>query len=401
MLPLERLEIGESKKRILKNIFDKKEITRAELVKNVELSNLTVTKLVGELIKQGIVVESGSVSSAVGRHPAMLKINPDYKYTIGIDIGSYSVKIGVIKLNGEILEYEELKNTYVSSMSETISIDDMCEYIKGLMKKYGREKFIGIGIGISGIVDCIEGKVVFCPNIRGYNECRLADEISEKAGLPVIVDTTARNMAFAEMYFGAGEGISNQVFMSLGHRTISSGLVVDSKLFRGANGFAGEIGHNRVERKEGSVCTCSNYGCLELSATMAMVIGKISRELKAFHGYSPAKLIIKDLDSINPDEIVESYKTGDRIVMSAVEEAAEDVGKILADVVNVFNPNLIVLGGGFVERVPEIVSLIDRNVKKRCLVPVRPYLRIEKSRLGVAGTVLGGAMQIISEYINC
>lgn len=401
MLPLERLEIGESKKKILKNIFDQKEITRAELVKNVELSNLTVTKLVGELIKQGIVIESGSISSAVGRHPAMLKINPDYKYAVGIDIGSYSLKIGVVKLNGEMLEYEEIKNVYEKGMADTISIDDVCEYINVLLEKYGRDKFIGIGIGISGIVDCVEGKVVFCPNIRGYNECRLADEISSRVNLPVVLDTTARNMALAEIYFGAGEGIANQVFVSLGHRTISSGIVVDSKLFRGANGFAGEIGHNRVEGKENTICTCGNYGCLELSATMAMVIHRIAKELKAFEGYSPAKLIIKDLNNIDPDEIVESYKMGDRIVVSAVEEAADDVGKILADVVNVFNPNLIVLGGGFVERVPEIVSLIDRRVKKRCLVPVRPYLKIEKSKLGVAGTVLGGAMQIIGEYINC
>jgi predicted NBD/HSP70 family sugar kinase len=276
----------------------------------------------------------------------------------------------------------------------------MIDAIQSLVDKYGKERFLGIGVGVSGIVSYAEGKVVFCPNIGGMDDLPLRRVIAEKTGLPVLADTSARCMALGERHMGAGFLIDDQIFLSLGYGTIAAGIISGGRLYRGADGFAGEIGHSPVaEEPEPERCTCGSRGCLELTATLSMAMIRLERELSDYTGYSVAKNLMNG-GPLTPSILAQAYRAGDRLVCARIDKVSRAVGAALADAVNLLNPRLIVVGGGFAEQLPELVSLIEREIKDRCLILARQNLTVKKSTLGTDAPILGGAMLVIDDYLG-
>ena len=387
-----------SKKKLLKHIFKYNEITRGELVKATGLSNLTVTKLVAEMLEQSLIIEDGVVSSSIGRRPNVLKINPEYRYVISVDIGFHEFRIGVVRFNGEILETKAILNSNIITPRKTVGFDDLCALIGEYIKKYGRERFLGIGVGISGIVDPQKGKVVFCPNVAGYDNMELAGRLSDQIGLPVYLDTTARCTALGEQYFGVGFNVRNQVFVSLGYGTIASGIIIGGKLFYGANGYAGEIGHNMVRDGERSFCTCGRHDCLEIYAALIMMLGHFSEKLCEHPDDIPS--YIKNPKSVTPEEFREAINEGNRDATGIFTSACSRIAGVIAPVINTLNPELVVFGGALPEIIPESVVLIENAAMRSTLFPAWKSVSFKRSTLGGNGPIIGGAIQIISRYLD-
>jgi predicted NBD/HSP70 family sugar kinase len=394
---LNHLKYNSSKKRVLRILFSGDEYTRGSLVETTGLSNLTIARMITEFIEDGTVIEEGSLASTGGRKPSTLKINPEFGYILSLDIGSYSVKIGIVKFNGEILDKEMIVCYKTAAPVRVITINDLQDKISVIFEKYGKNRFLGIGIGISGMVDYYNGKVVFCPNITGYDNLDVRDILCKKFALPVFLDTSARCMALAEQYFGCGRNSKNLMLLSLGY-SIAAGIIINSQVFRGTSGFAGEIGHVQVEESQ-LLCTCGNYGCFELYATIPMIRKAIIKRLSEFSGYSPTRQLFPDIDSLSFDQIVQAYNAGDKIIEEEILKTAEMVGSVLAKSVNILNLDLIVLGGGLIELLPNISDEVSRATKKRCLVTVKNDLIIKSSTLGIDSPIKGAAVQVLHNLI--
>lgn len=389
---------SENKKNVLRIIYNEEDVSRNGLVEKTGLTLSTVTKFVTELINDGVVEESGTLESTGGRKSSILRVNPNYAYIIGIDIGTYSTRIGVVRINGEIIEKEAINEGFNFLESE-INLEDISIRVENIISKYGNSRLLGIGIGISGMVNAEEGKVIFSPNVKGFDGVNVVEILEKKFSVPVFLDTSFRCMALAEQWFGVGKGIQNQIFISVGYGTIGTGIIIDSKLFKGSRGFSGELGHVQVD-ENGIRCTCGNFGCLELYATLYMIIQNIEEQLEKFKGYSPMKLFLEN-NKKNKEEIMkEALLNGDKIVYGELMEAGKLIGIAISNMVNLFNPELIVFGGGVVENFPIIVEKVERIIRERALITVQNNLSIKRSMLGWDSPIKGCSVLLISRFLE-
>ncbi|MDD4681131.1 MAG: ROK family protein [Clostridia bacterium] len=394
---------SENKKNVLKTIYDYNRrgdfVTRNILSEETELSFATIIRFVTELLADGIIEEFDELESTGGRKPISLRINPNYAYVISVDIGTFSVKIAVVKMNGELIQKQifPVKDNCVPTKG--LSIDELCVKLEDIIAEYGDERLLGIGVGVSGMVNCKEGRIIFCPNIRGWDNILICSLLEEKFNVPVFLDTSPRCMALAEQWFGIGQNVNNQIFASFGYGSIGSGIIIESKLFRGSGDFAGELGHVQVV-SEGFLCTCGNRGCIEGYVTLPMIVMAIQDAVNENIGFSPIKLMVDSTNDINKDIIVKALDEGDKIAGNIIAETGRFMGVALADMANLFNPDLIVLGGGVIESFPQLIDEVKRTIKKRSLVTIQRNLMIEKSALGLDASIIGGAILVLQEFFS-
>ena len=213
---------------ILQHIRRHGRITRSELVEVSGFKLLTVTKTVARFLEDGLVAEAGHEDSTGGRKATLLSINPHFRYTLAVDMGASGVRIGVVGMDGTVIEDELIKKEY-RMPARHLSVEELREKLLLLLEKYGREKILGLGIGISGTVRHSEGRIVFCPNLYGWNNVDVQKEFGEALGIPVLVDTVARCMALAEFTLGAGQDTANQVTVSIG-TSVSAGIIMDGRI---------------------------------------------------------------------------------------------------------------------------------------------------------------------------
>ncbi|MDD2503795.1 MAG: ROK family protein [Clostridia bacterium] len=394
---------SKNKKNVLKTIYDYNRrgdfVTRNILSEETELSFATIIRFVTELLADEIIEEFDELESTGGRKPISLRINPNYAYVISVDIGTFSVKIAVVKMNGELIQKQifPVKDNCVPTKG--LSIDELCVKLEDIIAEYGDERLLGIGVGVSGMVNCKEGRIIFCPNIRGWDNILICSLLEEKFNVPVFLDTSPRCMALAEQWFGIGQNVNNQIFASFGYGSIGSGIIIESKLFRGSGDFAGELGHVQVV-SEGFLCTCGNRGCIEGYVTLPMIVMAIQDAVNENIGFSPIKLMVDSTNDINKDIIVKALDEGDKIAGNIIAETGRFMGVALADMANLFNPDLIVLGGGVIESFPQLIDEVKRTIKKRSLVTIQRNLRIEKSALGLDASIIGGAILVLQEFFS-
>lgn len=401
MLPLETLQAAQQEKRILHYLLRHGQATRQALVQALGLSLLTVSKAVSALLEGGLIAQDGTVGGGMGRRKGLLKLNPDHRYVVGVDVGYSTLKLGLVRFDGSIGQKTVIP-AYPAPIEQGIPREAMMAALADLVEAAGRQRVLGISASISGMVDVQAGQVLFCPNIGGFTEYPFASVLHEATGLSVSLDTSARCMALGESYFGAGVGVQDQVFLSIGAGSIAAGILCGGRLYRGADGFAGEIGHVRAQlegAEEERLCSCGSVNCLELYATEAMAKSSMAEAVRAFGGYSPARTLMGDGPLTTPI-LAEAYGQGDPIITLQAERIAAAVGGALGTLVNLLNPALIALGGGFLWRFPALSALIEAQTRKACLAPVRNRLDIRLSTLGEDAPLLGGAMQMIRRYID-
>ena len=386
---------------ILRHIYRLGKVTRADLTKVSGFQLLTVTKAVARFIEDGLVIEAGYEASTGGRKAALLSINPKFRYTLAVDLGASCVRIGVVGMDGSVVECELIQAEFTSEKhhfpTHIITVEQLRNKLSSLCEKYGRGQILGVGIGISGVVRHQEGKIVFCPNVGGWNEVDVIKEFQEPLGIPVFVDTAARCMALAEYTLGAGKGVENQVSVSIGS-SVSAGILLDGKIYRGADESAGELGHTTV-KADGLHCTCGNTGCLELYITLPMLTKQAMSLMDKFTGYSLLKNMLQGRRRPRPEELRQAYLDGDKIALSVLQNCAETLGTAISYVANILNPSLIVLGGATVEQFPELVGEVERTVKQRGFTVTQKNLAIRPYALGITSAMVGAALQVIGEFL--
>jgi predicted NBD/HSP70 family sugar kinase len=388
-------------KQILELVYSRRQITRKTIAEITGFSNLTIAKMVTSLIEDGIIIETNPANTSKGRKPLLLSINPEFGYVIGIDIGAYSTKIGIVNFAGGLIDKEIRTISDFEFPSSNMDFKELQKHIAKLIEIHGKEKLLGIGVGITGLVDYKTQTIVFCPNIRGYNNLEISKALEEQFGVPAMVDTSARCMALGEKYFGESGFSGDLSFVSVGH-SMAVGIIIGQKIFRGSNGFAGELGHvkagMRAEMHDNKVCTCGSLNCIEVFITLPEMKKMIAARLEKFQGYSLLKEKYERTKEISYEDIANSASAGDKVAMEGLGETITMLGTVLADYINLFNPTLLVLGGGFFDLFPFVLPDVEQELRKQCLTPSLRNIQLHLSKLSTDGAIIGSAMQLIQRY---
>jgi len=295
---------------------------------------------------------------------------------LGIEITVDSVAVAVVGFGGGVLGTARMDRPR-GRTSVDLTISDLFEIVERLLERTGtREALVGIGVGVDGIVRRSDGLVHLAPNLD-WREVPLGELLAEALGstVPLVVANGADLGALAEHRRGAAVLADNVVYLS-GEVGVGGGVIVDGRPLRGAAGYAGEVGHMPVN-PDGVACPCGSFGCLETE------IGEGALLVRAGHAVSDGRSAV--------DRLLVEAAVGVPAALSALETTGRWLGAGLATLINVFNPEVVVLGGLFGRLYPFVAASMEAELDRRALRPSRERVRIVQSALGVDATLIGAA----------
>lgn len=312
------------------------------------------------------------------------------KYNIGVDVGGTNVKVALVDKTGSIV-YSDTVPTR-AEMGYEYTISNIITAIRNLMKesKTNKDMIDGIGFGFPGQIDCDNGIVRLAPNIPGWVDIPIAEIVSKEFEIPVKVDNDVRCAALAELNFGAGRGASNLICITVG-TGIGSGLIVNGKLVRGASNAAGEIGHIKLQMEDGPICGCGDTGCLEAFASGPAIVAMAEEYIKGGKSTKYRELANPD---ITPYIVAEAAKQGDVVAKKIFEIIGNYIGIGLSSVVNLLNPEKIVIGGGVADAGDLLFTPIKETLKKRTMPIQGGAVEVVHAELGNTAGVIGASLLI-------
>ena len=316
------------------------------------------------------------------------------QYALGIDLGASQIKSGIVSLKGEI-KFKEVCSTPVKTGSAQII--KKLQTVTSELIEFARKHQLslpGIGIGSPGTVELKSGKVVGAsPNIPGWTGLNLKS-IFRKYELPVFADNDANLMALAESRFGSARGYENAVCLTIG-TGIGGGIILNGEVYRGLNSSAGELGHTCIHF-QGKPCRCGSRGCLEAYASVPAMLESVRTLLKSSDNHSRLR---KHRKQLTPLLIFQAAQSKDRVARQVIENEIDYLSAGLASVVNLLNPEVIVVGGGLVEADSLFLLKLEKRIKERAFASAAKELKVVKARLGNQAGFIGAALYCL-ESVN-
>ena len=314
---------------------------------------------------------------------------------IGIDVGGTNVKIALVDEKGKII-YSNSVPTY-AKMGYEYTVNNIKQAIRDLMKETNTtEKNIeGIGFDFPGQVDCKKGIVKLAPNIPGWVNVPIAQMIEEEFHIPTKIDNDVRCAALGELKFGAGKGCENFVCITVG-TGIGSGLVINGKVVRGASNAAGEIGHIKLQMQGGPICGCGDTGCLEAFASGPSIVAMAQEYIKGGKSTKFREMAAAEGGEITPYMVAKAAEEGDPVAKRIFEIVGEYIGIGLTSVINLLNPEKVIIGGGVAEAGDLLFDPIRKTIKERAMVVAGEAVEIVPAQLGNSAGVIGASMLVES-----
>lgn len=383
---------------ILRALLYHHQISRVELAELTGLTTATITNLVNELLSLGLVRENGLKqvpSPRVGRPRRTVELNPDARFAIGVHIGIGEYQIVITNLKAKIIEFTSQKFEICETADKVLH--GIVNQIENIISQIGIERslILGIGVGTAGLVNVETGTNIYAPNLCWEN-IPIRDWIVQETGLPVVVDNNVRLMCLAEATFG--QGITANVMAFVYARVgVGAGLFVDGKLFRGMAAGAGEIGHSIMIPDGGEKCSCGNYGCLETLVSQKAII----RSAKKLAEAKPDGIMAQKFANCQKDNIdcvFAAAKAGDLQILEMLAEKARYFGIALVNLINVINPNLIVLGGILGQGEEFFLPVIKKFVQEKAFSHLGDQVDIRVTEFGQKTGVIGASALALFTY---
>jgi len=367
---------------VLRTIFDHGKISRAEVARKTQLTRVTVSELVAELIESGLVAEVGMGTSAGGKTPILLSVVDDAYHMIGVDLANDEFRGAIVNLRGEV--HSALSLPLEEGADSQVSLNQVFELLDALIARTNRP-LLGIGIGTPGLLDTAKGIVRHAVNL-GWVDLPLGSLLQERYKVPVYVANDSQVSALAEHIFGAGRSESNLVVVRVG-RGIGAGIILNGQLFQGDGFGAGEIGHIGLH-PDGDRCRCGNYGCIEtVGSTLA-----ITRRVQTASS-QPGK-------PLGMEAILAAYEAGDPLVDHIVEEAGRAVGFGVACLTSALNIRRVLLVGS-VTRFGEAWLQAVQAEMTRCSLPaLARETQLAFGEIGANGVILGACALLMTREIG-
>lgn len=368
--------------------------TLAELTKQLHISIPTITKLVNELVDENIVMDNGKIETQGGRRPNIFGLANSAIYFAGADIGRDQINYVLTDLQNNIIASQTESDFDLQDNAKTL--ERICSGIDNFIKNCGIDtgKILGMGVCISGRVNPNSG--------RSYKyftstEQPLREVLEQRAGIRVLLENDTRAWSYAEYFSGNVKDAKNMIYLHLG-RGVGIGIIMDGKLYYGKSGFAGEFGHTPFFDNE-IICACGKKGCLETEVSGIAIEKKIVSMIEK----GVNTILLKKYESgetIHINDIIEAAKNDDTLSIELIEEAAEKIGKSIAFLINIFNPELVIIGGNLSKAGDYITLPLKAATNKYSLNLVYKDTNFRLSQMEGNAGALGAAMLIRNNIIG-
>ena len=382
------------KRRIVKHLYFGNMLSCADLSDKIRKSIPLTTKMLGKLMEEGIVTETGYAASTGGRRPVMYSLKQDVMYVVSVAMDQLVTQIAILDMhNRNVTEIELFELPLTKNPNAPAAL---AEKINEIITRSGipKSKIAGIGIGMPGFVNAVKGINYTFLETEGYT---ISQYISAKVKLPVFIDNDSRLIALAELKFGAARDKKNALVINVGWG-VGLGMILEGELFRGHDGFAGEFSHIPLFLNN-KLCTCGKSGCLETETSLLIVIEKASKGLKS------GKLSMikeKELSADHPEKAFQNIVTaagkGDKFAVEILSEAGYNIGRGVAILIHLLNPEVVILSGrgssaGKIWQAP-----IQQALNEHCIPRLSVNTEIEISALGYKAELTGAAALVMENY---
>ena len=374
------------KKDIINHFIANGNDTISELSKELDLSVPTVTKFIGELIEQGLICEYGKMQTSGGRYPSVYGLNPTSVYFVGVDMTRHHLNIALMDFKGDIVQSQMGIPFIYENTSE--AFDTLCNHIQNFLDQTGelKEKIYSINLNISGRVNPESG---YSYSSFYFSEQPVTEILSKKLNFKVGIDNDTRAMAYGEYMKGVVEGEKQVIFVNISWG-LGIGIIIDGKLYYGKSGFSGEFGHFPAFDNE-ILCHCGKKGCLE-TETSGIAIHRMVLERIKNGESSILTEKVKDLNDLTLTDIIDATNMEDPLCIEIIEEVGYKLGRYIAGLINIFNPELVVIGGQVSETEGFIMLPIRSSVRKYSLGLVNKDTHIVSSKLKQKAGIIGACM---------
>lgn len=374
------------KKRIITYYIHNGNSTITDLAKVLDLSIPTVTKLVEDMCQSGILNSYGKLETAGGRHPQLYGLNPDACYFVGVDIRRFCVNIGLINFNGELVE-TQMGVPYTFENTQK-GLDSLCELISNFIGSLivEKDKILDINVNVSGRVNPESG---YSYSWFNFGEDTLAQVMTDRIGIDVYIDNDTRAMTYGEYLKGNISEKKHILFVNLSWG-LGLGIIIDGNLYMGKSGFAGEFGHFPAYDNE-IMCHCGKKGCLETEASGSAMYRKL---IERYNNGEQTFLsdAIESGKEITLEDFIDATNHEDMLCIELAEELGHELGKNIAGLINIFNPEVVIIGGILSQLGDYVLLPIKTAVRKHSLNLVNRDTTIKLSVLKDRAGIIGACM---------
>ncbi|SFC58588.1 ROK family protein (putative glucokinase) [Parapedobacter composti] len=376
------------KKRILTLFANDGNTTLTDLSKTLNISIPKANELVNELIVDGLAKDYGKTGSGVGRKPNMYGLEPDSAFFVGVEVKNFYINIGLMDFKRNLIKASMEIPYHLNNTEDSLNI--LCSSIDGFIGNSAVpwEKILGIGVNLTGRINYRTG---YSYSFFNFHEDPLSKIIESVVGIHTYLENDSRAMAYGEFCSGGVKDEKNVLFVNLDHG-IGMGIMVNGQLYYGKSGFAGELGHIPMFSNE-ILCHCGKKGCLETEAS-GQALTRLFQE-KINQGASSIVTNKRaDPDDIMLEDIIEAANNDDTLAIELITEAGEKIGKAMATLVNLFNPELIILGGALAATGDYIKLPIKNALNKYSLSLVNNDTQLTISQLGDKAGIIGACLLV-------
>ena len=366
-----------------------------------ELTNLrlnTISELVRELLDEGRLVEAGPSNNPMGRKQTLLRLNEEHSFIVGVEFDDELVIATAMSLAPRIIskvkERTQLENGREGLMRQLLS----CTHRAVEQAKISGRPCIGIGMAGPGLINSQNGVVVTCSTIEFWRQVPLKEIFEREFRIPVLVECKPNARAVAECILGAGQLIKDLIYIDYGSG-VGAGIVLDGKLLRGHSWAAGEIGHTHVG-EDSTACKCGSFGCLEVIAGAGALVARIRRAISEGSTSQALALAEGDPQKISAWTVLSAAKLGDKTCSTIVQQAGNYLGLGLANLVNLFNPSMIVLDQRLELAGQGLLDQVIRVVRQQALRHSTDDLEIRFAKSGEEAGVLGVGWMLLEQYFE-
>lgn len=383
-----------NKRLIFQLIRRERAISRADIARSLGLSPTTVSALIDELAEEGFVRKLGCGTSRRGRRPVIFQIDPTARYVIGADVGSNVLTVIAADLNGAVIRELEAN---INDQTGQELVRTLYEEIKRCVQVAGidRTRILGVGIASPGLVDYQGGTVIRAINVE-WEGVPLKGILEHELGLPVYVENMNNTAALGEYSWGLDRDVKRFFYLNVG-RGVGGGLIVDGRVLQGSGISASEVGHLVINRY-GDKCRCGARGCLETLVSAKALQKQAYRMAEQFPDSVTFELSGGQPKNITLEMLAQAAKANDPLAVNIFTQAGEWLGIAIAGMVNIFNPDVVMLGGRVIRAAEDIILAKARSIaRENSFEALFDMVTFVTPRLGHLSSALGAVSFVLQE----
>lgn len=383
-----------NKLKLIKNLYTKGSNTAGEICNEVGISLPTVNSLLGDLMSSGEVIKNGRAESQGGRKPDLYQLSTDAFYILSVDINRFRVRVAIYdSANAAVTEASILK---ITLNNEKDSFDKICDFVLEHKEISGLEndKIIAVGISMPGLIDSING---VNHTYLKFGKKSLVENFESRLGRKVFLENDARAMTLAEFKFGHNDNYKNVLGIFIGWG-IGLGILIDGKIYQGASGFAGEFSHSPIFDSSDITCSCGKKGCLESVASGTAIVRMARQAIATDSDSILARMTRDNNDEIEPFLVVDAALAGDQRAITILSEVGLDLGRGISILIQLLNPELIIIGGSVAEAKQYLITPIQQALNIYSMAKARENTELALYKLGKEVGLLGG-VAVVNEKI--